>query len=128
MQPGIQPNGLFWTTQIRQSAFWSGRRRAALRLRDQPLVETFEFGGTNAVPATASMDLRWQRTSAEQARGSGAAADPAAPDAFEGSFADALCTGSVSAQRLGFSFESSNLTSVDYYASVGTEQNGAWLS
>jgi len=127
MQPGIQPNGLFWTTQIQQTAFWSGYRRAALRLRDLPLVETFQFGGTNSVPATASMDLLWNRTSREHARGSGSAVDPTAPDAFEGSFADALCTGSVSARRLGFSFESTNLTSAGYYASVGTERNGAWL-
>ncbi len=127
MQPGIQPNGLFWTTQVRRNDFWSGPKRASLRLRDQPLVETFEFGGTNAVPATTSMDLGWRRTSGEHARGSGAAADPTAPDAFEGSFADAICTGSVSAERLGFSFTSSNLTSAGYYASVGSEKNGAWL-
>lgn len=127
MQPGIQQNGLFWTTQIASNEFWSGRRRSGLRLRDQALVETFEFGGANAVPALASMDLKWERTSEEQARGSGASADPTAPDAFEGSFADAVCTGSVSAERLGFSFESSNLTSEGFYASVGTERNGAWL-
>ena len=128
MQPGIQPNGLFWTTQIPQKAFWSGQRFAGLGLSDRPLVETFEFGGANTVPATASMDLKWRRTSAEQARGEGTAVDPDHPSAFEGSFADAICTGSVSAERLGFSFESSNLTSTGYYASIGTERNGAWLS
>ena len=127
IQPGIQPNGLFWTTQIARSAFWSGRQRAGFRVNDLALVETFQFAGPNAVPALASMDLRWRRTSAEQARGNGSAADPAAPDAFEGSFADAVCTGSVSAERLGFSFEASNLTSESFYASVGTERNGVYL-
>ena len=128
LQPGIQPNGLFWTTQIARRDFWSGQRRSGLNLKDQALVETFVFAGPNAVPALASMNLRWQRTSPEHARGSGAAAQPTDPDAFEGSFADAVCTGSLSGERLGFRFEMTNLTSEAYYASVGTEQNGAWLT
>lgn len=127
MQPGIQPNGLFWTTQVARSSFWSGRRRAGFRVRDLALVETFQFAGANAVPAQASLELSWRRTSAEQSRGSGASVDPSAPDAFEGSFADALCTGSVAAERLGFSFEATNLTSEAFYASIGTERNGVFL-
>lgn len=128
IQPGIQPNGLFWTTMINHHGYRPRKRTTQLRLTDLPLVETFQFGSPLGVPAQASCNLLWRETGPRTARGSGSAADPLAMDAFEGSFSDAVCTGWVKAERMGLTFESHDLTSAGYYASVGEEANGAFLS
>lgn len=128
MQPGIQPNGLFWTIQIPRRSFQAKGNRARLTLNDFPLVETFEFAGQHAVPATVSIDLEWISTSGRRARGKGSDVPPDAPGAFLGQFADASCTGSVSGKRMGFAFESGPLDASGFYASMGHERNGAWLT
>lgn len=104
------------------------RRTTQLRLTDLALVDTFEFGGPLAVPAQASCNLLWRESGPRTARGAGAAADPLTPGAFDGSFSDAVCTGWVKAERMGLTFESTDLTSAGYYASVGEEANGVFLT
>ena len=97
-------------------------------LQDLPLVETFEFGGPLAVPAHVTMDIRWQATGDFVERGEGSAADPTSPAAFIGNFAEADCTGWVSGTETGFSFETGKLTAADFYAQMGEERNGSFLS
>ena len=128
MQPGVQPNGLFWTIQIPRSSFMAKANWARLSLRDFPLVESFEFGGPHTVPATVSIDLEWRSASGRKARGKGKDVPPEAPEAFLGQFADASCTGTVSGKRMGFAFKSGPLDATGFYASMGHERNGAWLS
>lgn len=127
MQPGVQPNGLFWTTRVPHSSFSANEKHARFKVKDLPLVESFEFFGPHQVPASVSIDLKWKATSKPQHRGKGSTVAPEDPAAFTGHFADAVCTGTVSGKRMGFSFDSEELTSTGYYASMGHERNGAFL-
>lgn len=61
-------------------------------------------------------------------RGEGAAADPTSPAAFLGQFAEARCSGRASAVETGFSFETGKLTADDFFAEIGDERNGIFLS
>ena len=128
MQPGVQPNGLFWTTQLKRSDFHAKANKAHLKVKDLPLVESFEFFGPNQVPATASIDLTWTSTSGRKRRGKGTEVPPEDPAAFIGHFADAKCEGRISGHRMGFAYETGHLDSSGYYASMGHERNGAWLA
>ena len=129
MVPGTQPNGLFWTTQIPRAALvHNGSSFARLRLRTQPLVDTFVFGGSLAISASADIDVVWRATGEPVERGEGAAADPTSPAAFAGRFAEARCVGTASAVETGVSFETGELTTDAFFAELGTEQNGIFLS
>lgn len=128
MHPGVQPNGLFWTTQLRRADFHAKGNKAKLKVKDLPLVESFEFFGPNQVPGTASIDLTWTSTSGRHRRGKGTEVSPEDPAAFIGHFADAKCEGHISADRMGFAFETGPLDATGYYASMGHERNGAWLA
>jgi hypothetical protein len=130
IMPSVMPNGLFWTMQIPDNAFRvSNRGRLArLKLAGLPQVETFQFGGELNIPAIVDVDFTWRGRGVAQQRGSGADADPLAPDAFEGEFLDAVCGGHVNGWEPGFAFESGRLRSNTFYASMGTERNGVFLS
>jgi hypothetical protein len=130
MMPGILPNGLFWTMQIPRDSFvtYGGGQEARLVLRNLPLVETFQIFGPLAIPAQLDVDVRWQATGEFVERGEGAAADPTSPGAFKGNFAEAECTGWAHGIETGFSFDTGKLTATDFYAQLGEEQNGSFLS
>ncbi len=130
MTPGILPNGLFWTMQIPRHSFvtYNQGRDARLLLRNLPLVETFEFGGPLAIAAQVDVDVRWQATGDFIERGEGADADPTSRAAFTGNFAEADCTGWVSGVQTGLSFETGKLTAEDFYAQMGPERNGSFLT
>jgi hypothetical protein len=130
LSPGTQPNGLFWTAQLPPDAFdiSDGGRGARLRLRQQPMVDTFTLGGPLGIAAQVSLDVVWGATSEPIARGKGTAADPTSPAAFSGDFAEASCRGRVSGFETGFAFETSTLTATDFFAEMGQERNGSFLS
>ena len=130
MQPGIQPNGLFWTAQIHRRNFQMNRAgtKARLKVRNMPLSDSITFGGNAGLSASADITVDWETTGDPVQRGSGTnAASPEDQDAFLGMIADARCTARATAFRTGFSFRTNTLTSDGYYASLGTEQNGAFL-
>jgi len=128
--PGTLPNGLFWTAQLPPDAFdvRDNGRSARLRLREQPLVDTFTLGGPLGIAAQVSLDVMWSATSEPIARGEGTAADPTSPAAFSGDFAEASCSGRVSGFETGFAFATSTLTATDFFAEMGQERNGSFLS
>ena len=102
--------------------------RATLRVKDVPVLDTFQFANPFLLPSTVSFNLEWEATGPPQALGSGNAVPPADPAAFLGTFAPSRCTGSLSGNELGFSFESAPGASSDRgYAELGTERNGAFL-
>jgi hypothetical protein len=128
--PGTLPNGLFWTAQLPQSAFdvHDDGRIARLRLQEQPLVDTFVFAGPLAISAQVNIDVLWRATSDPITRGKGAEVDPTWPAAFTGHFAEASCIGSVSGVETGFSFKTGELTADGFFAEMGRERNGGFLS
>ena len=93
-----------------------------------PLVDTIEIGAPIGLSSIVDLDIAWRATEAPQARGSGSAVDPTDPAAFSGQFAAATCRGTARAKRTGFSFNSLDLDATGFFAEIGTEQNGSFLT
>jgi hypothetical protein len=130
LSPGTQPNGLFWTAQLPPNAFKvrNGGLSARLKLRAYPLIDTFTIGGPLAIAAQVNLDVTWDATSKPIARGKGTGVAPTSPAAFSGDFAEASCRGKVSGFETGFAFETGALTATDFFAEMGQERNGSFLS
>lgn len=128
MQPGIFPNGLFWTAQIPRSGFRSNRRSATLKLRGYPLVETYQaFNTASANPGLINLSVTWTATGDEVERGKGNTVAPDDPAAFLGLFRDARVTASVEGYRPGLNFKAGKLSSDGFYANMGRMRNGSYL-
>jgi hypothetical protein len=126
---GIQPSGLFWIVQLPDSAIQVSRdgSRAKMDARNVSVLDSFQFGGPNSVPATLSFTIQWKATAAPHRRGQGRRVPPTDPAAFLGDFATARSTASFSGSELGFSFRSTTATSDRGYAEMGFERNGTFL-
>ena len=104
-------------------------KRARLRAKDLPVIDTFQFANPFLVPSTVSFKVEWEATGPPEELGSGNAVPPTDPAAFLGTFAPARSTGQFSGTELGFSFASKPGASSDLgYAEIGTERNGVFLS
>jgi hypothetical protein len=127
---GIPPNGLFWTSALPREAFTMGRRgrRARLRLRGIPQIDSFVFAGANSTPATLDMSVRWEATGPAEELGSGDGVPDTDPAAFLGTFAPARATGTFAGLELGFGFRTRGVANSDLgYAELGFERNGIFL-
>jgi hypothetical protein len=126
---GRLASGLFWTLPVDDDALRVSRdgRRAVLRARDVPVLDSFEFAGPNQTPATVSFRVEWQATGPAQPRGRGGAVTPTDPAAFLGDFATARSTASFSGSEFGFAFRSDEASTDRGYAQLGRERNGALL-
>lgn len=130
MTPGTHPNGLFWTTEIPPNSFrvWNNDKQARLRLRSQPLVDSIAFGEPIGLSSTVDINVSWRASAPAVSRGFGNSVDPTDPGAFEGLLADASAVGSARAKRVGFSFKSTSLSASGFFAEIGRESNGSFLS
>jgi hypothetical protein len=126
---GIQPSGLFWVVPIDQHAFKVSHdgRRATLEARDLSVIDSFQFGGPNMVPATVSFTVKWEAIGDRHSRGLGSTVPPGDPAAFLGRFARARSTASFSGSELGFSFKSNAANTDRGYGEMGPERNGVFL-
>jgi hypothetical protein len=127
---GVLPSGLFWVIQLRRDDLWvdADARRATLRVRDRAVLDSFQFGGTNSVPAMVSVHVTWQATGSAELRGEGTTVPTDDEAAFLGRLARARSTGSFEGSQLGFSFRSDSATTDRGYAQVGRERNGRFLA
>jgi hypothetical protein len=107
----------------------SDGKQATLKMKDLPVVDSYEFGGQNIVPAVASFEIKWTAGGPQETRGSGKAVTPDNPAAFSGKFYPAKATGTFSGSMSGFSFKSvAGADTNDSYATLGTEKNGSFLT
>ena len=129
MQPGINPNGLFWTAKIPRASFKIDRksRSATLKVKRFPLVETYQAFGPLANPGLVNVTVRWTATGDPVSRGKGGNVDPDDPAAFLGEFRDAHVTAKVEGYRPGLNFATNELSSDGFYANMGTMRNGSYL-
>lgn len=127
--PGIFPNGLFWTMSIPDDSFrvWRDGSRARLRVRDLPVPDTFQFANNVSVAAQISADVTWRATTERVRRGFGDTVPPDDFGAFIGHFADARCTGRASGAETGFRFRTGRLTEDGFFAELGPQRNGSFL-
>jgi len=124
--PGIAPNGLFWTMPISPDAIDvnPGKGRARLSARDLPMPDFGDF--VNSIlsgpsePATVTFDVRWfdvlERHNQKE------------PDwGFAGEFVVTRASIEWSSHQNGFEFQSDPAeASITDYAIIGNERNGVF--
>lgn len=104
-------------------------RRARLRIRDLPVIDSFVILGADTTPAVVNLDIEWTPTEEPQRRGQGASVDDTDPAAFTGDFATAEATGSFWGSQLGFAFRSDDEATTEAgFAEFGTQRNGVYLA
>ena len=127
----IAESGLFWTVQIPDDALTvsANRKSATLHLEDVSLIDSFVFLGENPVPATVSFDIAWTASGPRQHFKPGSD-DPTDPTNFDCKFRFGVATGTFSGYNSdGFSFTSDpGATSDGFFAEIGTESNGSFIS
>jgi hypothetical protein len=125
--PGIAPNGVFWTIEIPASLveLSLAEGRASFRAHDMAMPDYGDFANSlfpgTSVPARVSFDVRWhdvlERTTVRNAH-----------EGFSGHFAVTKATMSWSSRQHGFEFSSDPAdTSVSEYAIIGQERNGVFF-
>jgi hypothetical protein len=122
--PGILPNGLFWTMSIPRNSLTVSHQgeHAQLRLRHLPIPDTFFYANNVSVAAEIDVDLSWSAIAAPVPRGFGS--DWAA---FAGEFADASCEGTAAGRETGFAFQSGRMDASAFFAELGFEKNGVFF-
>ena len=128
---GILPSGLFWTLPVHRADldFKFNSQRATLRVRNLPVIDTFQFFGPNDTPGLVDFHVEWEASGPAVPQGMGANVPPTDPRAFLGEIAPAVSTGSFSGEEIGFEFRSNRgaSTSPSGWAQIGTERNGVFL-
>jgi hypothetical protein len=105
-------------------------RRAVLRVRDLPVIDTFQFFGPSDTPALVDFRIEWTATGPLTPRGAGIAVPATDPRAWLGEIAPAVSTGSFAGREIGFEFESNRgaSTSPQGWAQIGRVRNGVFLT
>ena len=128
---GVQPSGLFWVVELAEDEVQvsSDGRRASMHAEDVPVIDSFQFGGANMVPAKVTFSVEWQAKGPAKMLGKGKGVPPTDPAAFTGEFAPAVARGSYSGRELAFSFKADPGASSEPrgYAEMGHERNGVFL-
>ena len=123
---------MFWLVELPDDAisFSNDARHASVDADDVAVVDSFQFGGPNNVPAKVTFKLEWRAIGPAVELGNhGKPVPPNAPSAFSGNFAPAIATGRFSGRELAFSFKSNPgaSSSPKGYAEIGRERNGVFL-
>ncbi len=125
-EPGIRPNGVFWTVPISPRSVRVDLRRgtASFKLQNYPIRDfhTFEYSLTSgsSLPARVSFDIEWL--------------GPTTPfrvdkadQQFRGDFRQGRVTAQWSSRQEGFSFQSAPAHATSsVFAAVGHERNGVF--
>lgn len=127
--PGILPNGVFWTMEIPRDSFDVGRGGASARLHldNLPIPDTFFFSNNVSVSAQIDVDVMWRATSASVPRGEGSGSPAPFFTKHLAEFSTSSALGHASGRETGFSFETGALTADGFYGSIGTQRNGVYL-
>lgn len=127
--PGIQPNELFWTTQIPDSSFRvsAGGRLAELRLSRLSLVDNFVGFGPKCVNAELDIFAQWRVTGSAVKRGLGKDGDESKWTRVEAESKPSRMIARVKGSQTGYGFRSNQLDADDFLAWLSKEKNGQWL-
>jgi hypothetical protein len=111
--------------------FKMSNRRAVLRVRNLPVIDTFQFFGPSDTPALVDFRVEWRASGPAVARGEGDSVPPTDPAAFLGQIAPGLSTISCSGEEIGFEFDGRARTDLPDelrgWAQIGTHRNGVFL-
>jgi hypothetical protein len=105
-------------------------RRAVLRVKNFPVIDTFQILGPSDTPALVDFRVEWEATGPAVPRGKGTTVPPTDPGAWLGEIAPAISKGSFSGEEIAFEFESDRgaSSSPRGYAQIGTQSNGVFLT
>ncbi len=128
--PGILQNGLFWTIALPEGSFTVGHRGRSARLQvtGLPMTNTFVFANNFSVASALDVDVTWNAIGPRIRRGFGTTVPPDDFGAFQGRFAEATCAGTVRSAHTGFSFDSGVLDASGFFAEMGEERNGVFMT
>ena len=102
--------------------------RARLVVNHLPMPDTFFYSNNVSVAGEISVDIVWEATGPAVRRGNGLDATDPFWDKFQGRFRDAKAHGKGAGAETGFKFRTGMLSSEGFYASIGTERNGVYLT
>ena len=103
-------------------------KRAHLRVKNLPMPDTFFYSNNVSVAGEISVNVRWEAIGNPVRRGNGLDHGDNLWDKFIGDFADARCYGHAKCAETGFKAKTDTLTQEGFYASMGYERNGKYLS
>jgi hypothetical protein len=121
---------LFWIVELPDNAIHISNdgRRASVHAENVPVIDSFQFGGPNSVPANVTYSVEWEAIGLAVSVGKGNNVPPTDPAAFRGEFSPAIARGSFSGSELAFSFKADpGASSTRGYAELGRERNGVFL-
>ena len=113
---------------IPDDSFRHSTDRAHLRVEHLPIPDTFFFANNVSVSAEIDVDVTWAATAAPVERGKGSSVPADDWAAFTGHFSDATCRGRGAGRETGFHFQTGPLSERGFFAQLGYERNGAFLS
>lgn len=122
----ILPSGLFWTTQVPDSAL-SIEETVRLHLENVGVVDNITFGGSGQTFTLVNIDITWSPFGDVQHFRPGSSS-PTDPTNFAGRFRFANAVAALSGFQSGFSFSSTDASSAGVFAEVGRERNGIFLN
>jgi len=122
----VLPSGLFWTTQVPDSALTIEEDTVRLHLENVGVVDNVTFGGMGQTFSLVNIDVTWSSFGEEQHFRPGSSA-PTDPTNFAGRFRFANAAAILSGSQSGFSFSSSDASSAGVFAEVGRERNGIFI-
>jgi len=123
----ILPSGLFWTTQVPDSALTIEEGAVRLHLENVGVVDNTFLGGPGQTFSLVNIDVTWSPFGEEQHFRPGSSV-PTDPTNFEGRFRFANAVATLSGFQSGFSFSSTDASSAGVFAEVGREGNGIFLN
>jgi hypothetical protein len=130
--PGIRPDGLFWTTPIDGDDIdvYLGKGFASMEAEDLPVFEYGDFGnalfGGTGTPATVSFAVEWRGVN--QRVNINNTDPPADGGGFAGEFVRNVAKMEWTATVADVSYESDPLgTSSSEFAEIGKERNGVFF-
>jgi hypothetical protein len=105
-------------------------RRAVLRVKNFPVIDTFQILGPSDTPALVDFRVDWRASGPAVPRGLGTTVPPTDPGAFLGEIAPAVSTIVCSGEEIGFEFESNRRASTDPqgWGQIGIHRNGVFLT
>jgi len=122
----ILPSGLFWTTQVPDSALTIDEDSVRLHLENVGVVDNLTLGGSGQTFSLVNIDVTWSNLGEVQHFRPGSSV-PTDPTNFAGRFRFANAVAILSGSQSEFSFSSTDASSSGVFAEVGRERNGIFL-
>src|ERR1700751_2545486 len=134
--PGIAPNGLFWTVQVPDDAVKITEDTLTISLKNVAVLDQISFPnniflGSTGAPALLSLDITYTRVEHTRHHVRATSADPVSPFNWAGEMSDATYSGTFSVAYTDGKFAAQgsfgSTPALQVFAEMGTERNGSFV-